>query len=41
MRFSKSEGEWQVLRNTTIIYLGQKNDCLHFMDMQLMMAKKH
>lgn len=39
VRFSKTDSTWQVYRETSIVYMGNREACLNFMDNQLLMER--
>lgn len=39
VRFSKTDNQWQVYRESHLVYLGSKLDCLNFMDNQLIIER--
>lgn len=39
MRFSKTEDAWIVYREESIVYIGNREACLNFMDNQLLMER--
>ena len=39
LRFSKSEKTWQVYMESRIVYVGEKESCINFMDHQVFLSR--